>query len=394
MRAEALLALLLAAAPSAAHDAGESATFAGTPGARFRLEPGPGPDAGQPDVVFRSGSSDEIVDRDGTSVLWDTVLIQGRLPDAQVAFEVRRIGDGGAPGEWTPLALSRSQGGRFWARASLPPAGRGRLQLRALAAPSGRDGGLVEVFGVEVFLSEPAEARRFGALPGPSILPCAAADPLAEPLRPPVVWRRDWGATAPDARDVPAPQALWWRITLHHSDGKYPATYEESLEEVRFIQRYHMDGRGWSDIGYHFLVDPLGNVFSGRAWSPSPASPDVPVLGAHTSGNNEGNLGIVLLGNYHPPANDAPTSAQREAVLRLIRYLVAAYRIPTGLPAAGVHDPTREWLMGHRDYKGTACPGNGLAAWLEGLRPDLFPAAPPVPAPVDVGLLRAAPAFD
>jgi len=136
-------------------------------------------------------------------------------------------------------------------------------------------------------------------------------------------------------------------VTLHHTDGKHTTTLADSEAEARFIQDFHIHGRGWNDIAYHFLVDAQGNILEGRPEG---------VLGSHTLANNEGNVGIVLLGTYHPPVNDVPTKAHLDAVAALGRYLVARYGI----------DPAS--LRGHRDYKKTECPGDGLYPRLDALR--------------------------
>ena len=71
--AAALTALLLASSV-AAHDTGRSVTFGSVQNARFTVTAqGPGPR-----VVFESGVSDPLPDS------WDTVLVQGVLPDPAV----------------------------------------------------------------------------------------------------------------------------------------------------------------------------------------------------------------------------------------------------------------------------------------------------------------------
>jgi N-acetylmuramoyl-L-alanine amidase len=47
-------------------------------------------------------------------------------------------------------------------------------------------------------------------------------------------------------------------------------------------------GRGWTDIGYHMVIETCGGEFRGR--------PD-DRLGAHVEGNNQGNLGVCLIGD-------------------------------------------------------------------------------------------------
>jgi N-acetylmuramoyl-L-alanine amidase len=76
-------------------------------------------------------------------------------------------------------------------------------------------------------------------------------------------------------------------ITVHCS-----ANSNGSLTTGEDIRRYHMDtppkGRGWSDIGYHAVIEFDGGLFRGR--------PD-DHQGAHVEGANDGNLGVCLIGN-------------------------------------------------------------------------------------------------
>ena len=46
---------------------------------------------------------------------------------------------------------------------------------------------------------------------------------------------------------------------------------------IRSIYAYHAQSRGWSDIGYNFLVDRFGRIWEGRY-----GGVDRPVVGAHT----------------------------------------------------------------------------------------------------------------
>src|SRR6185437_8492314 len=44
--------------------------------------------------------------------------------------------------------------------------------------------------------------------------------------------------------------------------NSYSKTQSASI--VRSIELYHVQGNGWNDIGYNFLVDKYGQVFEGR----------------------------------------------------------------------------------------------------------------------------------
>ena len=70
-----------------------------------------------------------------------------------------------------------------------------------------------------------------------------------------------------------------------------PASGGSIEARIRSIQAYHMDTRGWCDIGYHFLVAGDGQVFEGRPYA---------LLGAHTGGQNSGNIGVSFIGCFHP----------------------------------------------------------------------------------------------
>lgn len=70
-------------------------------------------------------------------------------------------------------------------------------------------------------------------------------------------------------------------ITLHASD-----TYHDMDVGVEDIRRWHLD-RGWSDIGYHYVIRRDGTWETGRADT---------LQGAHVGGFNAGNLGICLIG--------------------------------------------------------------------------------------------------
>ena len=66
--------------------------------------------------------------------------------------------------------------------------------------------------------------------------------------------------------------------------------------KVAEIRRWHVRDRGWSDIGYHFLIDRDGTVAKGRPLERT---------GSHTQGHNTGTIGICLLGGWDSAATDA-----------------------------------------------------------------------------------------
>lgn len=332
-----LLALLLVA-PAAAQDMGERVTFSNRPAVRFSAQADPN---ARGRALYDSGPSDPVLRRG------DVLLFHGVSPDPGVTFHAGRELQGGWAG-WE-AEVHRFPNGRFWARATLPR-GAGRVRIWAFDKGVAADHE-VEILGIE--LTEGGEER-----PEPSTDPLRspARPPQPDAPRPPVFDRAAWRAKAPTEAYTPIP--LVWRLTLHHTDGKYTGTLQESLTETRFIQDFHQNGRKWIDIAYHFLIDEAGNIIEGRPEG---------VQGAHTLDNNEGNLGVCLLGKYHEAGHHRPIPAQLDAVARLARYVVLRHGV----------DPRVEF-KGHRDHKPTDCPGDHAYARLAELR--LRADGAPVPA--------------
>lgn len=313
----------LAAAGASAQDAGTSVHFSP---ASVSAAPAVPASAG---LVYDSGESEP------TREAWDTVLFQGRSSAPGAVFEVSRRLPSGAWSPWTAAEVKRHANGRFWGRARLGP-GAGALRVRARVAGGGPLPS-VEVWSVEVFESSDAEV-------GPAAADQEPAPAAVETPGPRAFTRRDWKALAPKE---PYLASVPRRATLHHTSGSRPATLAESLQEVGFIQDFHQNGRGWNDIGYHYLIDAAGRLFEGRPES---------VLGAHVRGHNAGNIGVAFLGTHHAPKNHPVPKAQLDAFVDLLVYLSRRYAMKP------------ESLLGHRDYSDTDCPGDLAAPWLKEAR--------------------------
>lgn len=171
---------------------------------------------------------------------------------------------------------------------------------------------------------------------------------------PPLITRSDWGAD-PFIRGTPVPLAnpSYDYMTFHHAAGFSATTYEEGLIQVKAIQDLHQDIRGWSDIGYHFLIDRGGRLYQGRPFldsSTTLAQEPVFARGAHVRGFNTGNIGVSMLGCYHPPAGsfcqEIPTAESLQTFDTIFAFLSNRY------------GPVVANLRGHRDFTVTACPGD------------------------------------
>ena len=86
------------------------------------------------------------------------------------------------------------------------------------------------------------------------------------------------------------------KLIFHCSDSD-----NRKHDNLVIIRGWHI-GRGFSDIGYHFLILQNGTVLAGRPVSNQ---------GAHCKGQNEDSIGICLTGR------DKFTEAQFEAAQKL-----------------------------------------------------------------------------
>ena len=121
-------------------------------------------------------------------------------------------------------------------------------------------------------------------------------------------------------------------ITVHCSATKTGVYFT-----AQQIKKMHTDpkpvGKGWRDIGYHYVIRTDGVVEKGREDN---------VQGAHVSGFNENNLGVCLVGGVGSngkPLNNY-TEPQLHALYALIIELCGKYKIPFSN------------VFGHRDWFG------------------------------------------
>jgi len=190
--------------------------------------------------------------------------------------------------------------------------------------------------------------------------------------QPALVTRSQWGAdeSLRSGTPVRAPRARF--AVLHHTANTNSYSRADAAGVVRGIYAYHTRSRGWSDIGYNFLVDRFGTMYEGRAGGLTSA-----VIGAHALGFNTGSIGVAMIGD-HDAARVSP--ATRRGVARLLAWQFAEHDIDPGgrvkvtSTCTGTcrHDrgevvrlPT---LTGHRHVRFTSCPGGRGHAILPELR--------------------------
>ena len=165
-------------------------------------------------------------------------------------------------------------------------------------------------------------------------LPPADLDFLS--ARMPLLRRQEWTERAVRPWRLRT-ASVFDRITVHHAgDVSLTVTDKNSvIYRLDGILTGHMD-RNYGDIGYHFIVDYAGRAWEGRSLA---------YEGAHVLRQNDGNIGIMLLGNFQ---QQQPSAQQVDACARLIGLLRAEHRIK------------RHRIYGHRDLGQSLCPGQYL----------------------------------
>lgn len=150
-----------------------------------------------------------------------------------------------------------------------------------------------------------------------------------------IVTRSQWQARPPRSRTtLTTPVSM---LFIHHTAGSTCSSQAACSSSVRGIQNFHMDNRGWVDIGYNFLVGGDGRVYEGRGWQ---------TVGAHTGCHNRRSVAFSAMGNFEnvaPPQN----------ILSTLRNL-AGCGVSRGILTSNYE------LFGHRDAMSTACPGRNL----------------------------------
>jgi len=131
-------------------------------------------------------------------------------------------------------------------------------------------------------------------------------------------------------------------IIIHHSATKD----NPDLEDARAILRYHVKERGWSDIGYHIVLekqDGNSRVFPGRPdFRPGAHAPGRGGMPSH----NSRSIGICVVGNY---SKETLPTDMLVTLVRVVFEYMKRFLIPP------------DKVLGHREVMPpgyTECPGN------------------------------------
>jgi hypothetical protein len=158
-----------------------------------------------------------------------------------------------------------------------------------------------------------------------------------------LITRAQWGA-----RDYRLPNGATLYsgqrrgVKLHYLGTPYTdRPHTGCAAYVRQIQAQHMDGNGWSDVGYSFLVCTHGYVYEGRGLRRRNSA------NGSTSLNNQDYAVLLLVGSS---GLTQPTDEQLDGARDAIDYCRR-------------EGPAGTWLGGHRDGYATSCPGDAVYAW-------------------------------
>ena len=116
------------------------------------------------------------------------------------------------------------------------------------------------------------------------------------------------------------------------------ATEEGKDFKAANIKKWHTlpppKGRGWKDIGYHFVIDLDGTIEKGRP---------IEQIGAHCLGHNSRSVGVCYVGGLrHGKPDDTRTEEQKKALRKIVSELRRKYGV------LEVH--------GHCEYANKKCP--------------------------------------
>jgi len=231
-------------------------------------------------------------------------------------------------------------------------------------------GGLHRVLEYEIEPGSPAVIGIRFLLIDPGLTPPKTLEGIRDVRRraaeaPVVVSRPQWGCT-PEACPPRAPPAFTTvtHLVVHHTAGANMASDWPAV--VRSIWALHVNGNGWSDIGYNYLIDPNGVLYEGRAGGEG-------VIGAHFSGVNSGTMGVSLLGTFSTltPADQAVVTLREMLTWQADKWKLdpgaQAMHASSGLPL-NVVSGHRDAGLSPRATSRTECPGNGLYTLLPDLR--------------------------
>ena len=137
-------------------------------------------------------------------------------------------------------------------------------------------------------------------------------DNVIDPPYPPGEWRED--VVESPRQDEIGNRKHTEYIVVHHTASSVNAT-------IRDIHRGHVQGRGWFDVGYHYVIERDGTLSVGRPENQ---------IGAHVENYNSVSVGVALIGGLKSGGNGKDgevnfTKAQWATLKRIVTELQQRY---------------------------------------------------------------------
>jgi N-acetyl-anhydromuramyl-L-alanine amidase AmpD len=139
------------------------------------------------------------------------------------------------------------------------------------------------------------------------------------------------------------PEDIKYLIVHHTATARDTTTFES-------VRNYHINVRGFWEIGYHYFINGKGIIYPGRPEN---------YVGAHcktvSPSMNLMSLGICLAGDF---TIETPSNEQLDSLKNLLKFLTEKYKIPV----------KNVWGHGEVPSVSTLCPGKNLLEWLKSWR--------------------------
>ena len=123
-----------------------------------------------------------------------------------------------------------------------------------------------------------------------------------------------------------------------------------AVQQMKEIDKWHREDRGWRMIGYHAVISRNGEVVQGREYSET---------GAHAKGWNNKAIGICLVGGFGSDAEDRALEHYTPVQLAALYDLIKQLQVQSGIKNDNV--------IGHNRISSKACPGFRVQRWLAGM---------------------------
>ncbi len=292
-----------------------------------------GPAAGSPEAAHERMGTDAVVVGDVDDVQVKAVTSRPALP-TDMSLDIVDPGDGGATARELP---------------AIDTADLGPADVSATSAGTGEDPNDPVEPVTPVVPGDPGIGDDAELLGGGGVTP-----------KPQIFSRAQWGA---DERMRDKGSLRYFEVRagfVHHTVNANNYTRDQVPSILRGIYAYHTQSRGWSDVGYNFLVDRFGRIWEGRYGGVAR-----PVVGAHTLDYNDYAFAMSAIGNFE---TTQPSAALLDAYGRLFAWKLGLHGIDPAATSQRVGNRTLPAINGHRDVAQTACPGRYLYAKIPNIR--------------------------